>query len=341
MKTALRCAVALTVCLGLAYGARAQTVPAPPPAATGILGLAQAIAGALKACKAKICACPLGQIITNAAKPLNMIAGGLLCPPCCPPINPDDLKKPPTSPQGACAKIMQEEAEMPARRKAIQCLMYADCHWWPEAEAALINGLRADPNECVRLAAAQALAKGCCCTRPVIEALAVVVSGSKKDNNPSENSERVKAVALMALQHCLATYVEEIEPKKPEKPLKPPAPPAPPAADAKPAPAATAEAKPPLGDLDTGLQRIAYYYEDRPAAAVLADARRVYEAAVRQPRKPAPKEVPAGSRNLYQIWMQAKYGPTGRPPATASVANNARMVPVAGSPLAAQPLPQR
>ena len=49
---------------------------------------------------------------------------------------------------------------MPARRRAIQCLAYGDCHWWPEVEKALIIALRTDRNECVSLEAAIGLGKG-------------------------------------------------------------------------------------------------------------------------------------------------------------------------------------
>jgi hypothetical protein len=273
--------------------AQVPAAPAPPPAAGGIVGLVQMFASACQACKAKICACPLGQLITNAAKPINLFAGGLLCPPCCPPVNPNDLKKPSTSPEGACAVITQDELQAPSRRKAIQCLAYVDCHWWPEAEAALINGLRTDKNECVRLEAALVLGKGCCCTKNTIEALAVVVSGSKKDGNPSENSERVKAAAMMALQHCLVCYVEEIEPKRPEKPPKP----------------ATQPAA--VKELNLDLQPIAYYVQldGKPAAEVTANARQVIAEATRVQARREPASLPTGSRSLLQLWKSAQTNP--------------------------------
>jgi hypothetical protein len=87
----------------------------------------------------------------------------------------------------------------------------ADCHYWPEVTDALIGSLRADRNECVRLAAALALNHGCCCNRATIKALTITVSGSNEDGNPSETSERVKAAAMAALVHCLSCYVE-VEP---------------------------------------------------------------------------------------------------------------------------------
>src|SRR5262249_48040084 len=75
---------------------------------------------------------------------------------------------------------------------------------WPEAGDALIVALRTDKNECVRWEAAMALGSGCCCKKETVEALNISASGSDKDGNPSENSERVKAAALFSLQKCLA-----------------------------------------------------------------------------------------------------------------------------------------
>ena len=76
-------------------------------------------------------------------------------------------------------------AEVPERRAAVRCLAYIDCHWYPEAEAALIDALRTDRSECVRLEAAVALGSGCCCTRKTVEALTLVVNGGNTDANPA------------------------------------------------------------------------------------------------------------------------------------------------------------
>lgn len=315
--------------------AQVPAAPAVPAQASGIVGLVQMAAAAAKKCKAKLCSCPLGQMITNAGKPLNTALGGLLCPPCCPPVNQDDLKKPSTLPDGACAKIMQEELDMPKRRKAIQCLARADCHWWPEAEAALIAGLRADRNECVRLEAAKALANGCCCTRRTIEALLIVVTSSKKDGNPSENSERVKAMALMALQHCLLTYVEEDEPKPPEVPKTPAPPKVPP-----PPPTAAAEWE------GLPLPNMAYYdnLDRAPASETIAAAKKALEVANAAPPKTNAKVAgPSGNRNIYQIWVNAQTAPAtptraaGEPPPLAS-ATPVRITP-APRPVPVQPAP--
>jgi hypothetical protein len=100
----------------------------------------------------------------------------------------------------AATKIKVDEAGAPARRAAIQYLATVKCHYFPEAEAALIAALRCDRNEVVRYEAAQALAKGCCCTSKTVEALQLVVTGSERDGNPAETSERVRAAALVALE---------------------------------------------------------------------------------------------------------------------------------------------
>ena len=49
-----------------------------------------------------------------------------------------------------------------------------------------------------------ALGRGCCCTRATLEALSICVSGSERDGNPSETSERVRMAAYAALEGCLA-----------------------------------------------------------------------------------------------------------------------------------------
>ena len=93
-------------------------------------------------------------------------------------------------------------------------------------KASLIKALRSDPNECVRYEAAAALRHGCCCTRPILEALVTTVSGSDKDGFPAEHSQRVKATALEAMHHCLencaAISVSPVPtPVRPEKPTPP------------------------------------------------------------------------------------------------------------------------
>src|SRR5262249_26693728 len=150
---------------------------------------------------AAFCATPLGGLFNNSLKPISALSGGMIGEFC--PIGPSaaDLAKPPDSAEGAAAQIKLAEAQAKARRAAVRYLGTVDCHWFPEAEAGLINALRGDTNECVRLEAALALGSGCCCNKKTIAALNMTVSGSNKDGKPSENSERVKAAAAYALQH--------------------------------------------------------------------------------------------------------------------------------------------
>jgi hypothetical protein len=100
------------------------------------------------------------------------------------------------------AAIQADQAGAKARRDAVRFLGTVDCHYYPEAETALICALRTDRSECVRLEAGFALSHGCCCTKKTIEALRICVSGSEKDGNPGETSPRVRIAAFNALQGC-------------------------------------------------------------------------------------------------------------------------------------------
>lgn len=172
---------------------------------------------ACAACKEKFCKCCVGQLISGMTMPLTMMSGGCI-KPCCPPVSQEALKAPADSAAGACARITKDQMEMEERRKAVRCLARVDCNWYPEAELALINSLRTDKAECVRLEAAKVLSIGCCGTKRVIEALTITVNASTKDGNPPENSPRVREMALVALQHALECYVEREEPQRPETP---------------------------------------------------------------------------------------------------------------------------
>src|SRR5439155_7473500 len=138
-----------------------------------------------------------------------------LIPPICPEVPSDaDLKKlldPDSTASEAektAAKIKADEAKAAQRRVAIRYLGTVDCHYYPEAEDALISGLRGDRNECVRFEAALALSKGCCCTKKTVEKLLLVVNGEDSDGNPSETSERVKGMAMVALQRCMGKVAD-------------------------------------------------------------------------------------------------------------------------------------
>jgi hypothetical protein len=189
--------------------------------------------------KVRLCKSNIGLLMGNMLKPARAMSGGLL-PECCPRVLQDDTlakaaKGGPDAPsdaQVAAAKIAKSEAEAKERRAAVRYLGTVDCHYWGDiAEPALIQALRKDTNECVRWEAAMALGNGCCCTLGTIEALTLsvygvdknkqTVAGKFKDDAPVETSERVKAAALMALQHCLSCYSETATPG-PERSAPPP-----------------------------------------------------------------------------------------------------------------------
>lgn len=185
----------------------ATPLPVPPDAVNGVPPPGGVLGNIIKAkayCKARICASPLGALLNSMLAPASAFSGGII-PQCCPPNapNPADLAKPADSAEGAAARIKADTAGAAARRAAVRYLATVDCHYWPEAQLGLANALRQDRNECVRLEAALALARGCCCTRITVEALSIAVSGSNRDGNPAETCERVRAAAMVALEHCL------------------------------------------------------------------------------------------------------------------------------------------
>lgn len=178
-------------------------------------------------CKAHFCSSRIGMFINNLLVPAGAATGGLLGPICPPPgiggpgagaPNPDDLKKSASSPEGAAARIKAEEAQAKAKVAAIEFLATVDCRYYPEAEAGLLAGLRAEKNECVRIAAAKAFASGCCCSPKVVKALLISVNCSNKDGFPAEASELVRTYAYVALERCLRKCMEE----EPEAPPEPP-----------------------------------------------------------------------------------------------------------------------
>jgi hypothetical protein len=218
-------------------------------------------------CKAKFCNSRIGGFVNNVLLPAGAVTGGLLGPVCPGPLaaNPADLKKSPTSPQGAAARIKEEEAQVKAKVEAIEFLATVDCRYYPEAEAGLVTGLRAEKNECVRLAAAKALAAGCCCTPKILKALTTSVNGTGEDKFPGERSDRVRAFAFVALERCLRACQEG----EPEPPPEPPAA----------AKAAVIESLTPLGpaaDANTAILLASYFAPEamEPAATVRDNAAR-------------------------------------------------------------------
>ena len=208
---------------GLAAAGTGAAAPAAasPTTLWSFLGLS---GSNLQACKAKLCASQVGQMLNSTATgPLAAMTGGFipaLCPPA--PSASQIAALQAQAPGGAAAtaaKIQASEADAKARVAAVEYLGTVDCTRWKEATTALVNSLRADPNECVRYAAARVLNSGCCCNKQTIEALKICVAGEDSDGNPPETSPRVKAAAFNALQNCL-TRVPEVLPEEPQpKPI--------------------------------------------------------------------------------------------------------------------------
>jgi len=171
--------------------------------------------------RARFCNSPAGKLVNALLLPVSGLTGGLIQPLCKPAqASAANLKKPADSAQGAAARIKAEEAEAKAKIADIEFLATKNCKRYPEAEAALINGLRAEKSECVRLAAAKALARGCCCTPKVIKALTMSVNESTKDSFPAEESERVRLMAYLALERCMQACQPTANEEPPEKPTE-------------------------------------------------------------------------------------------------------------------------
>jgi hypothetical protein len=186
---------------GLPGIAPGPAAPTPPRTLWGFLGLGKE---QKEFCLRKLCAKPIGQLINNGFAPLSTLSGGLISGFC--PKTPSIADLADAGAVGAASAIQLDEAGAAKRRAAVRYLGTVDCHYWPEAEDALIGALRGDRNECVRYEAALALGSGCCCTKKTIEALTIVVSCSDRDGAPKETSYRVHAAAQAALDHCLACF---------------------------------------------------------------------------------------------------------------------------------------
>jgi hypothetical protein len=314
-----------------AAAAAAAPAAASPAAAAGVASTTRGFAFIQKCqeqkeiCKRKICETTFGQLINNSLKPVTAFSGGLI-PPCCPTTPSQEelqeLQDDP-GPMGAAAAIKMDEANAKKRRAAVRYLSTADCNWWPEAEKGLIVALRTDRNECVRLEAAIGLGNGCCCTRRVIEALAITVEGSKKDGNPPENSDRVRAAALVSLHHCLGCYhdIQLVDPN---------------AGRVKEVPVSANQPK--RDEMDETKSKIklpAHYVEveKKPIAEVVANARRVAKAAEAETEVHV---LPTGERTLLNVFYHST------PPGTAvtwgdSVSAETE-APVVSMPSAAPPL---
>lgn len=219
----------------LPISAQAQVPGVPAAPAFGAAAAPAAVAGApaaqpstlwsflgvskpqLETCRQKKCATPCGQFINKMTMPLSAFTGGIIPPYC--PLTPSLAELADQGAVGAAAKIKAEEAQAKARKAAMRYLGTVDCTRFPDAQDALVKGLRGDTNECVRYEAALALGNGCCCTKATMEALSVSASCSDRDGAPREYSDRVRAAAVSALQRCLSCFVDPNPPKQ-EKPVE-------------------------------------------------------------------------------------------------------------------------
>jgi hypothetical protein len=193
---------------GTAAGTNGGATAATAAAADAKPGFFMKACAALEECKRKLCKTAAGQLLNSMTAPISTMTGGVI-PSFCPVMpSAKDLLKEGT--EGAAANAKKDALEAKERVKAVRYLGTLDCRYYPEAELALIAALRMDRVECVRWEAAMAFGHGCCCTKKVIEALEISVSGSERDGNPSERSPRVRDAAAFALDHCLACYREPL-----------------------------------------------------------------------------------------------------------------------------------
>lgn len=302
------------------------SVPVVPTKPGGLAGCLSSLGSMFGGCKRRCCGTSFGQLLNNMVKPLSFITGGIIPPPCPSPTEPGgpgaNPATAPGGPNGAAAtaeKIKKEEAQAKARLQATRYLGTVSCHYYPEAEAALIASLRTDRNECVRWEAARALGNGCCCTKKTVQALTVAVSGSNKDGNPAEISQRVKAAACEALSLCLnrldGPVSEQPRPELPPEPEPIPPPGEPMRPEMPPDSQLLGRATTVLGVRsaanDAGV-------ESQPLTRVIAEARHV----LAQAREPQAWSVEPGTgkRNLYDLWQNARSEPDvvgGDPPLVA------------------------
>lgn len=299
-------AAAQTTATATTSTAVTQPFAAPVPPRPGYFGSMMVPLSKCKTCWKRS---TLHKLLVNGMAPLNAATGGLIGgghdepPPVVIPLAPP----PPPPAVSAAATIKLEAAQAEARVDAVRYLAHVDCHWYPEAEAALIASLRADRSECVRLAAAEALNRRCCCTKRTLLALQIAAAGSNVDGNPGERCPRVRWAALEALQSCLlqcdAHHFQQpaydSRPETPEDPL---------AASA----AATGQAKPALQPFYARVDAIA-------AERLLHDTQRIVAQLAPQQPHEGVAAASEPSRSLYGIWAATRSQPEAS--ATASVSD--------------------
>ncbi len=321
MRTWKKTCAGLALFAGLtpALFAQAPAIPGAPPGAAGAAAAAapQAAAGPnifnmlcipedkIAKCKDCVCKIPLLRGMINGVGGVAGMAGLMPGPICPDPIlEAAKGKDAAAAAQGdaaaAAAKIKAIEADAKARRAALRYLGTVDCRYFPEAEEALVVGLRRDPIECVRWEAAMALGNGCCCTKKVMQALVDALSSNPKDGAPPESSERVRAAAHAALNGCLARYQEVVPAKKVDK--------GPEGDDKKPP---EGKPLPPVARQTGRVDRAAYYerVEQKSMQELVNEARRTLveasEAATMTPVNAAPS---SGNRGLFQLMSSSRSG---------------------------------
>ncbi|MBL8793561.1 MAG: hypothetical protein JNM56_06640 [Planctomycetia bacterium] len=272
-------------------GAYPSTLPAAP---SNIWSMLCPTSAQTSAWKQAFCGTGIGTLFSAMLSPVSLYTGGLMgscCPPGSYPPGPPPV---PGSPEDTADKIKADEAAAKARRAAMRYLGTVDCHYWPEAEKALIAGLRTDKNDCVRWEAAHSLGNGCCCTRKTIAALKLTVEGSEADGNPAETSIWVRGEALASLQHCICCFRD----KPSEVPKEKPSP--------------SVAAPPPPGPVLP-----AYYntLNEIPRDRFVADASQVIAQAAAAGIKPGSHRLQPGSQSVSNILAKAG-DPRAFPPPT-------------------------
>src|SRR5262245_5758162 len=95
--------------------------PPGPPTVFSKLGVSKQ---QMEFCRRKLCKTPLGELLSNAKKPLTFLSGGILQPFC--PLTPSAAELADPGAVGAAAKVKKDEAEAAERKKAVRLLGTVD-----------------------------------------------------------------------------------------------------------------------------------------------------------------------------------------------------------------------
>jgi len=275
--------------------AQAIIVPPPPTVPAGAAGCLATLIALDAALKAKICNSPLGKLMGGAMAPVTCLTGGVICNPCdaCAPVTPAQA-------------IKKDQAAMKARRAMIRFLGTVDCHYYPEAQKALLSALRCDRSPCLRWEAAHSLANGCCCSQATVEALTICITASEKDGNPSENCLAVRAEAYRALQVCLSCKVQPGGPAEQTRPEMPNT--LPPGSEAVQQAVTTTAAAASAAGAEPGQVVLTSYYREigrKGLPSSLEDARRILDSHRSLPERAARDQPLSGDRGLTQLWRRS------------------------------------